>query len=142
MKIREMIRSDLEPLREIYLECRKKTFHWMPLESFSLCDFEEDTEGEWVLVAEERSRILGFSSVWTYDNFLHHLYIRPSDQGRGIGKLLLASCLSQKLCKPARLKCIVKNTKACEFYESLGWIIESTTENSPMGPYHTYLLAR
>jgi ribosomal protein S18 acetylase RimI-like enzyme len=141
MNIREMVPLDLIQLQKIYLECRKETFSWMPPESFVLSDFEKDTEGEWILVAEENSKILGFSSVWLQDNFLHHLFVSPSSQSRGIGKSLLSECFNRKLKKPARLKSLIQNTRACRFYEHLGWVIESTsTANSPMGPYNVYLL--
>ena len=90
-------------------------------------------------MAEDDSRVVGFSSVWLQDNFIHHLFVDPTQQGRGIGKMLLEACLNGKLCKPARLKCVVRNQQACEFYERLGWRVESTTEDGPMGPYHSYL---
>ena len=44
-----------ERLREIYLESRKVAYHWLPPEQFRLEDFEPDTEGEEILVGEEKA---------------------------------------------------------------------------------------
>jgi len=140
MKIREMKPADKRSLQKNYLECRKKTFDWLDPASFGLADFDKDTEGEWLLVAEDDSRVVGFSPVWVEDNFLHHLFVNPAFQSQGIGKTLLKACLDQKLKRPARLKCVVRNRMACNFYEKTGWVVESTSATGPMGPYHNYLL--
>lgn len=127
-------------LSRIYLVCRSETFYWISKNSFSLHDFKRDTEGETVVVAVEDETIVGFASIWAKDNFLHHLFVDSVFQGRGIGKRLLDHCLGGLLKRPARLKCVIRNERACRFYERQGWKIESTTKDDPMGPYHTYVL--
>ncbi|MCB0327457.1 MAG: GNAT family N-acetyltransferase [Bdellovibrionales bacterium] len=140
IRLREMIPGDIGQLEKLYLQCRKETFHWIPSETFALEDFRKDTEGEWTLVAEIEGKIIGFASVWVQDHFLHHLYIDSQLHSLGVGQALLKRCLTSKLQKPARLKCVVKNTKACKFYEKQGWEIESTSLKGPMGPFHVYVL--
>jgi len=141
MKIREITPEDIGYLEELYVRCRTQTFSWIPRNSFHLADFLIDTKGEEILVLEDRGDVVGFCSVWRADNFLHHLYIDTSYQGKGFGKLLLNTCLKKQILKlPARLKCVARNKSACKFYEKLGWKIESTTDEGPMGTYHTYVL--
>lgn len=138
--VRSYVLTDKLPLSQIYLTCRQITFHWIPKETFQLADFEKDTEGESIVVATEDSRPIGFVSIWMQDNFIHHLFVEPQHQGNGHGVLLLNEAL-KIMGRPARLKCVVKNDKACRFYEKLGWKVESTTPHGPMGPFHTYLLS-
>lgn len=138
--IREASQADHSELEQIYLECRRSTFNWVDPKSFNLSDFKRDTEGEWILVAERAGKIIGFSSVWVQDNFLHHLYVHPKAQGKGVGRSLLDACFKGNLQRPARLKCVIKNLRACEFYEALGWTKESTTTtDAELGSYYTYV---
>ena len=139
MNIREMTASDRPALQQIYLDARVETFHWWPEGTFKLEDFEASTEGEWVLVAEVEGEIIGFSSVGG-EHFLHNLFISPSKQGKGVAKQLLAACFEGKLNKPARLKCTVRNTKACGFYEANGWQIEEADVAHDPDPYHLFVL--
>lgn len=139
MKIREMNSADIAVLQKIYLEARIATFYWWPDGLFKLEDFDKSTEGEWVLVAEMEGKIVGFSSVGG-DNFLHNLFVAPAAQGLGVGKQLLAACFEGKLTKPARLKCVVKNTKACDFYEANGWEIDEANVADDPDPYHLFVL--
>lgn len=106
---------------------------------FQFKDFAVDTEGERVIVADRGGDIVGFASVWTEGSFLHNLFVERNAQGVGIGRQLLHACLEMGLKKPARLKCVVKNRTACEFYERMGWRNESTSDEGPLGPYHVYI---
>lgn len=132
-----MIAADLPALQKIYLEARIDTFDWLSPDQFKREDFEKSTEGEWVLVAELDGEIVGFSSV-SENNFLHNLFVNNAHHGKGLGKALLAACFAGKLNKPARLKCIVRNTKACAFYEANGWSIEQANVEYAPDPYHLY----
>lgn len=82
--------------------------------------FELEIEGEdiWVAVSWKR-RIVGFVSVWTDDEFIHHLFVLPSYQGRGIGRALLAAAIGA-LGGRASLKCADFNPAARRFYEAEG----------------------
>jgi len=91
------------------------------MEDFFLSDFAEQTEGEVIHLAEDaEGRAVGFISGWVPDRFIHHLYVDPAYQGRGIGRLLIAS-LKEWLPFPYGLKCLVANRNAQEFYRTGGW---------------------
>jgi len=138
MQIRQFRKEDESELAAIYLKCRVRTFNWLPESIFRLDNFAEHTEGEVILVAIQGNEIAGFISLWVADNFIHHLYLREKFQGNGLGDLLLKEGL-KGIGRPARLKCVVRNAKACAFYERRGWKVESTSEDN-FGPYHTYVL--
>src|SRR4051794_10694155 len=100
--------SDLEQLKVLFLEVRRSTFTWRNIDEFLLSDFERQTRGEEVIVAERDNRIMGFISLWLPDNFIHHLYILADFQGRGIGSLLLEESITVMSGVP-QLKCLVAN---------------------------------
>lgn len=131
---RPRLTADDTGLAVIYLESRTATFNWLDAREFSLSDFERDTKGELVLVAELEGSVVGFSSSWTPENFLHHLYVAPSRTGCGVGSALLDATL-RRLGRPARLKCKSLNVRAMAFYRSRGWrtIEHGETEGDP---YH------
>lgn len=111
---------DLEALRHFYLKIRRKTFPWKDIENFALEDFEKDSEGEVVDVAELNGVLVGFISVWQPDDFVHSLYVDESAHGQGIGKALMAKGLLH-LQRPVCLKCQSKNTQALDIYAHWGW---------------------
>ena len=71
--IREFQESDRRFLSHFYLNERQKTFHWLSPELFKLEDFNKDTSGELILVAELESKIIGFISIWAPDQFIHNI---------------------------------------------------------------------
>ncbi len=119
--IREYRPEDTRRLAHIYLESRIHAFDWLDPNRFSYSDFERDTEGEALLIAERGNRIIGFSSSWVAENFIHHLYLDPASLGRGIGSLLLDATVKM-LGRPVRLKAQVKNPNAMWFYRKHGWM--------------------
>jgi len=120
MNIRAQASHDLRQLRRIYLESRRATFGWMDTTTFEIADFDRDTAGEMVLVAEYGGKIRGFSSSWIPDGFIHHLYVDPEFVGSGIGSLLLDTTIGS-LSKPVRLKCMCLNRGALRFYAGRGF---------------------
>jgi GNAT superfamily N-acetyltransferase len=138
-KIRVFNEEDRAELAAIYLNCRVETFKWVSESYFKLEDFTKDTDGEKILVAVNEGRVAGFISLWMADNFIHHLFVHKDLEGLGIGEQLLNEGL-KTISRPARLKCVIRNAKACTFYEKRGWTIESNSEDSVTGPYSTYLL--
>ena len=62
----------------------------------------------------------GFISVWEPESFIHHLYVRSSSRGHGIGGALV-DALSARIPRPWRLKCLRANSAATAFYLSRGW---------------------
>src|ERR1035438_9572663 len=74
--IRRAEAKDSGALARIFVESRLETFYWQNPARFRLEDFEKETAGETVFVAEDGSgKILGFISVWEPERFVHHLYI-------------------------------------------------------------------
>lgn len=100
---------------------------------FNLNDFDRDTDGECIWVATVNNFPVGFISVWLADNFIHNLFVHPSNVGQGIGSALLSESL-KKIGRPASLKCLLKNMSARDFYLSQGWKIVSHGEG-PDGEY-------
>jgi len=134
INIRRAEVKDAAVLARIFLESRLKAFYWLNPARFRLEDFEKETAGEMVYVAEDGSgKILGFISVWEPERFIHHLYIAPNQQRRGVGKQLLES-LSSWLPLPYRLKCKVRNEAACAFYRKNGWV-ETGRDIDEQGEY-------
>jgi ribosomal protein S18 acetylase RimI-like enzyme len=130
MIIREFSEDDRNALRNIYLISRKQTFTWFDTAGYTLNDFDKDTGGERMLVADEEGAILGFISCWLPDNFIHHLFVHPAYIHRGVGKALLNEAMAM-LHKPVTLKCLTRNENALVFYRSQGWQIEEKGEGKP-----------
>lgn len=120
MVIRAMVAADRIPLGKVYAESRSKAFSWLDAAARERGDFDRDTQGETVLVAEQSGRVVGFVALWLPDNFIHHLYVLPACENRGHGSALLAAGL-QILGRPASLKCLSMNAKALDFYRARGW---------------------
>lgn len=120
MNIRVANEFDYPALRKIYLESRRKSFHWADIETMTLDDFDKHTEGEYIFLVEENNQILGFASLYLPDNFIHNLFVHPDFSGKGVGGLLLHASI-EKMKKPIRLKCVSENHAAMKFYESKGW---------------------
>lgn len=125
IKIRKASRSDTPQLEQLFLEVRQATFTWENPNKFKLEDFQKSTEGEAIFLAEkDNKQIIGFVSVWEHDSpaFLHHLFVSKAHQRQGIGRLLIQS-ISSSIPLPYRLKCIVKNENALDFYLKNNWSI-------------------
>jgi GNAT superfamily N-acetyltransferase len=104
----------------------------------SVVDFQAQLEGECTFVAKLDCRAVGFVSVWSDNNFVHHLYVLPDFQNQGVGSALLKKCLD-RFGLPLRLKCGKSNRAARNYYENAGWLRESE-KIGPDGPYINYRL--
>jgi len=118
--IREASNSDYSQLRQIYLESRRKSFHWANAEEMALNDFDRDTVEEHILLAEENSQVLGFASLYLPDRFIHNLFVHPESAGKGVGARLLKEAI-ETMGMPVTLKCVSENHRAMSFYEKNGW---------------------
>ncbi len=134
LKIRAFEPEDREKLSQIYFQERLSTFPWVDPSHIQLSDFAKDTDGETIWVIEGSGKIVGFCSVWTFDNFIHHFYIDKLFQRQGYGKALLESCL-RALKTPVSLKCSIRNQRALEFYVSQGWRLKETGIDPIYGEY-------
>ncbi|MDF9620146.1 GNAT family N-acetyltransferase [Pseudomonas entomophila] len=122
-------------MRELFLHSRQVTFTWQQSEQFQLMDFDAQTEGEQILLAEIDGLCVGFISVWVPDHFIHHLYIAASHARQGIGRALLAALPGWPgTCY--RLKCLVRNEGALAFYDACGF----TEVDAGTGEEGDYLL--
>lgn len=124
ISIRKANEFDIQQLEKIFLIARQQTFTWENPNKFKLADYKKATEGETVFVAEEHmGEVVGFISIWEKDAhpFIHHLFISPSHQKKGIGQLLIRN-LYAWLPRPYRLKCVLKNQPALAFYLKNSWV--------------------
>lgn len=132
--IRRATVADCPDLSEIFLAARRQAFTWCDPASFHAGDFMDQTIGEAIYLAHDaESRTLGFISIWEQDRFVHHLYVAPEHQGRGVGTHLLHS-LHTWLPFPYRLKCLLANTAARALYDKCGWR-EIEIGSDPLGDY-------
>lgn len=135
MRIRPAEAGDLPVLRQIYFRSRTKHFLWADRTRYALEDFDVDTLGERVWVAEGRGqRAEGFVSVWVPEHFIHTLFVAPEVMGQGYGSALLRAGLAQ-IGRPARLKCATRNEAALRFYVSRAWRIVGEGIGAE-GPYY------
>ncbi|XGA71752.1 GNAT family N-acetyltransferase [Chitinibacter sp. SCUT-21] len=85
---------------------------------FLLDDFDRQTTGEHILLACDMDKqLLGFIAVFEPESFIHHLYIAPRAQRRGVGTKLLAALPGWGE-RNHQLKCLKNNERALVFYQS------------------------
>ncbi|AKU95730.1 acetyltransferase (putative) [Labilithrix luteola] len=119
--IRLATEDDRPDLRELFLQARRATFAWLPSETFQLDDYDDQTRGERVLVAEtDDGALVGFVALWEPDRFVHHLYLAAGQQRQGIGRALLHALGWPE--QPLHLKCLRRNEAALAFYFKLGFV--------------------
>jgi ribosomal protein S18 acetylase RimI-like enzyme len=128
IKIRDYKAQDKAVLAEMYCRLNTETFSWMPKGTFSNSDFDKDTKGEVILVAERSGELLGFVSALVSENFIHQLYVDTNAQGCGLGKILLDAGVQRLGGKKVYLDCRVKNESAFRFYKKYGFEVESEME--------------
>jgi GNAT superfamily N-acetyltransferase len=80
-----------------------------------------------VIVAEVDGQIVGFSAIET--GWLHHLYVRPEWQGRGIGAALLGRAVSENA-SGLSLWAFLANHRAIAFYARAGFVEVLRTDGS------------
>jgi ribosomal protein S18 acetylase RimI-like enzyme len=115
IRIIESREQDVDALRNLFFKTRQETFYWADKSRFQLSDFEKETEGEYILVALSGEMVIGFVSVWTADNFIHHLYVDERYRNQQVGTQLLKAVID-KIDLPIKLKCEENNKKAANFY--------------------------
>ncbi len=119
-RVRVATTADANELRDIFELC-VCTADWLPVQARNGVDFAQSSAGETIHVAISRNgHVVGFVSVQAAESFLHHLFVHPTFQGKGVGRLLLSS-LESWLAVPWRLKCVRANHLALRFYIGRGW---------------------
>jgi GNAT superfamily N-acetyltransferase len=123
MHIRPLKTTEFETVCNIYDRSRGNVDCFAD-ESISLQEMIRLTQGEEIAVAalddQDGCTLTGFISIWSPEKFVHHLYVDPKYQGRGVATKLIA--YAKKIHgMPLRLKCLVANESACRFYEASGW---------------------
>lgn len=116
MLIREANIKDYPQLRQIYLDSRRESFHWVNIDEMTLDDFDRNTSEEQILLAEDNAHILGFTSLYVPNRFIHNLFVHPTAAGKGVGDLLLKRAVAE-LGTPVTLKCVSENQIALNFYK-------------------------
>lgn len=135
MEITKIKKNDYDVLRTLFLKERQTTFSWLDSSEFQLNDFDQYTKGEEILVVRIDGIPVGFISIWTKANFIHHLYIDSNYQNNGIGTALLKAAVP-KTNLPATLKCLENNIKAVTFYYKKGFIAKERGQSE----HGTYIL--
>jgi len=137
MNIEPKTEDDLPALLNIFNLSRAANGSF-PAPAYGMREFLAAIDGEDILVARIDKEIAGFVSVWRAENFVHHLFVLPKHQRKGIGKALISRC-AHTFGLPLSLKCVAANTAACRFYEQSGWQPGSKAVG-PEGPYIRYQL--
>lgn len=105
----------------IMTRAMRQAFFWTQIADVDLKSFRAFTEDEIVIVASIENQTVGFASIYEPNKFLHHLYVDPDFQRKGIGSALLTETY-KIIGQNISLKCQVKNKLAREFYRANGWI--------------------
>ena len=119
--IRDAVSSDREALASILFRASRDVFPLAGIERIDKTEFNRQTEGESILVAEEDSRPVAFASIWDAEHFLHHFFVDPDYHRRGIGRSLMVATM-MRYGSSLSLKCNTANTRARAFYRAMGWI--------------------
>ena len=123
MNIRSFIKAEVEDILPIYNRARAEEDCFSDVDA-TLQGLQGLIVGESIFVASSQNasgeKIIGFVSVWSAEKFIHHLYVDPDCQGKGVATTLIRQCVDV-FGYPLSLKCLVTNTTACRYYEASGW---------------------
>jgi len=139
MIIRDSSETDWKGLARVYNLARAKVSCFSSGE-LSLQQFKSISSNEEIQLATEGEEVIGFVSIWPPERFVHHLYVQPDFQNKGVANTLIEAGIA-RYGLPLTLKSLVANTIACKFYEKNNWVILGTGYGSE-GAYHHYSLER
>ena len=104
--IREAVASDREALATILYRASRDVFPLAGIERVDAAEFDRQTAGESILVAEKDDR---------------PVFIDPAYHRHGIGRSLMVATM-MRYGSALSLKCNTSNTTARTFYRAMGWI--------------------
>ncbi len=119
VKVRDAQEADWIALEVIFRTNRADGTEWLD-SNRPKDNLREQSEGEKILVAVIRDKVVGFVAIWEPESFIHHLYVDKIHQGKGIGRKLVLEA-QERSPGPMRLKCVEKNQRALDFYFGSGW---------------------
>lgn len=84
-----------------------------------------------IWVVENEEKVVGFSIVDIEEGCVFATFVHPENEGRGIGKMLMEKAEHALFTQHQSIWLETdKNSRACKFYQSLGW---SAVEFFPNG---------
>ena len=92
-----------------------------------------------LLVAQNGSRIVGFTAVHPPENEMFLLFVHPDQAGRGVGRVLLEAAhtaLRAAGCREAFLYTHEQNARAIAVYEAAGYRRDGTVRESDFRGVH------
>lgn len=120
IEIKPATAADKTALAEIYLIDRQQDFPWVT--DPQLQDYQQDSRGEFVLVAWIDGQRAGFCTLYRLANFIHLLFVAPTFRHLKVGEQLLTE-MRQYATQPLTLKCVIENEAALRFYAKVGFKI-------------------
>jgi len=120
MRVRPMKPTERATVAAIYLRDRQRYFPWVAHPE--LTDFNHDSRGEALFVAEIDGQIAGFASLLRVMDFIHLLFVAPEFQQQGVGHALIQK-MRHEAAGTLSLKCVIENEAALKFYASEGFVI-------------------
>ncbi len=137
MLIREFSEPDLDEIANVYNQARASV-DCFTQGNVTTTNFSSLVRNEKILLAICETEVVGFVSIWVPEKFIHHLYIKPENQKKGLANALINACI-ERYGLPLSLKSLAANVNACHFYENNKWNIEDTGWGSE-GTVHHYWL--
>lgn len=138
MNIRHAEFEDIEEIQDVAMESWLDTYSGIiPEENikeivdswYDSKDLKQQVKDPLFFVAEENGEITGFihASVKDERAHLHRLYLRPENQGKGLGTRLYEKAedmIKETDARFIRLEVMSENSKGLDFYTSKGFELE------------------
>ncbi len=154
MQLRAATSNDVEVIAQLHAESWRTAYRGIYRDAYLDGDVANDrlrvwadrfaapTDDQFVMLAIEGDDLLGFVCAYgerdeRWGTLIDNLHVRPNQQGRGIGRQLLAASAAWSRERypeaPLHLWVLDANTKARHFYERLGAEPHGSVVNEPPG---------
>ena len=114
--VRKMHVGEIDQCRELWISAWNLSIPDRPRKN--CVDFDTEIEKECVL---DEDVLVGFIAYLEAEAFIHHLYIHPSHQRKGVGSALIEAMLVRTASDRCWLKCHLINRDALAFYKAKGF---------------------